>query len=81
MGIVPEPSSYPDESGDEGKYAGCDVCAVKCWTFEGLVGKVSSLGYLCTPEIPCLKKTGTKPPLFMGKDEKLPLLISIFMGL
>jgi uracil-xanthine permease len=71
------PASYEES---ESK-AGCDVCMVKCWTAEGCIGDTSALGYLCMPEIPCLTKKGVKPPLFMSKDAKLPLLMAIFMGL
>jgi len=34
---------------------------------------------LCTPQAPCLKKVD--PPMYLGKDEKLPFLLSTSMGL
>jgi len=59
---------------------GCDVCAVKCWTPEGFFGfSKYSYKYLCTPQLPCMGKVN--PPMFLGKDEKLPFLLSSSMGL
>ena len=59
---------------------GCDVCAVKCWTPEGCLGIGKyNWKFLCMPQAPCLKKPD--PPLFLGKDEKLPLILSATMGL
>ena len=59
---------------------GCDVCAVKCWTPEGCFGFGKyNWSFLCMPQAPCLKKVN--PPMFLGKDEKLPLLLSASMGL
>ena len=59
---------------------GCDVCAVKCWTPEGFFGfSKYNWKYLCTPQAPCFSKAN--PPMFLGKDEKLPLLLSASMGL
>ena len=59
---------------------GCDVCAVKCWTPEGLFGRGKyDWSFLCKPQAPCLQKVS--PPLFLGKDEKLPLVLSASMGL
>jgi len=57
---------------------GCDVCAVKCWTKEGCLGNYD-WGFLCKPQAPCLKKVA--PPMYLGKDEKLPLSLSASMGL
>jgi uracil-xanthine permease len=62
------------------KMNGCDVCAVKCWTPEGCFGFGKyNWSFLCMPQAPCLKKVN--PPMFLGKDEKLPLLLSASMGL
>jgi len=59
---------------------GCDVCAVKCWTLEGFFGfNKYSYKFLCMPQAPCFGKVS--PPLFLGKDEKLPFLLSASMGL
>lgn len=60
---------------------GCGVCAVKCWTMEGFLGDVSTLKYVCKPTCPCLSKGGVRPPKYLGKDDKLPLVISLTMGL
>jgi len=57
---------------------GCDVCAVKCWTKEGLIGNYD-WSFLCTPQIPCLK--AVDPPMYLGKDDKLPLSLSLSFGL
>ena len=35
--------------------------------------------FLCTPQAPCLKKPD--PPMYLGKDEKLPLVLSMSFGL
>jgi len=62
------------------KMNGCDVCAVKCWTPEGFFGfSKYNWKFLCMPQAPCFSKP--TPPLFLGKDEKLPLLLSASMGL
>lgn len=62
------------------KMNGCDVCAVKCWTYEGFFGfSKYSYKYLCTPQAACISKVN--PPMFLGKDEKLPFLLSSSMGL
>ncbi|EOD32357.1 hypothetical protein EMIHUDRAFT_253368, partial [Emiliania huxleyi CCMP1516] len=59
--------------------ANCEVCRVKCWTREGFFGKYS-YKYLCTPTVSCLGK-GANAPMWLGKDEKLPLLLSVVLGL
>jgi len=59
---------------------GCDVCAVKCWTAEGCFGAGTyDWKFLCMPQAPCLKKVS--PPMFLGKDSKLPLFVSLSFGL
>ncbi|KAJ8599569.1 hypothetical protein CTAYLR_004657 [Chrysophaeum taylorii] len=60
--------------------AGCGVCLVEP-SFDGLIGtKQYDYGYLCLPSMPWAKG-GVEPPMFLGKDEKLPLLLSLVMGL
>uniref|UniRef100_A0A7S0JG66 Uncharacterized protein n=1 Tax=Calcidiscus leptoporus TaxID=127549 RepID=A0A7S0JG66_9EUKA len=77
-----EPTSAPPASvsiaSAADKMNGCDVCAVKCWTKEGCLGSYD-WRFLCTPQAPCLKKVD--PPMYMGKDEKLPLTLSLSFGL
>ena len=67
-----------DESG-----AGCGVCLIKPWTKAGLIGSESyDYKYLCKPALlPWCIKGGAPPPYFFGKDAKLPLTLSLFLGL
>ena len=61
-----------DETG-----AGCDVCMPPI----ALVGADEyDYKYLCMPSMPW-SKGGVEPPQFLAKDEKLPLTLSLIMGL
>lgn len=66
----------------EEKSGGCDVCCVKPWTKEGFLG-LGQYNYkemCCTFGLPfCMKEVA--PPTFFSKDEKLPLIFSLFLGL
>jgi len=65
-----------DESG-----AGCGVCLIKPWTKEGCIGDGTyNWLSLCKPSMPW-SKGGVEPPMFLGKDAKLPLVLSLSMGL
>jgi len=65
-----------DESG-----AGCNVCCVDLKSEEGWLGlKKYDYKFLCMPSMPWTKG-GVSPPMWFGKDEKLPLLLSLFLGL
>jgi len=71
---VPEP--VKEEENEE--MGGCGVC---CPPDPDIVGlKKYNYGWLCTPQLPFLGG-GVSPPLFLGKDDKLPLLLAILMGL
>jgi len=61
---------------------GCDVCMMNCTKEENLLGlKKYNYGYLCKPQLlPWCKKEGAPAPRFFGKDEKLPLLLSLVLG-
>ena len=63
--------------------AGCGVCYIKPWTNEGCLGTQKyDYGYLCKPSLlPWCTKGGVPPPYFFGKDAKLPLTLSLFLGL
>mmetsp|Transcript_54375 Transcript_54375/g.100428 ORF Transcript_54375/g.100428 Transcript_54375/m.100428 type:complete len:686 (-) Transcript_54375:308-2365(-) len=63
---------------EEQKMAGCGVC---CPPDPDVLG-CSKYDYkwLCTPQLPCAAG-GVAPPLFLGKDERLPLLLAVLMGL
>ena len=41
--------------------------------------RVADWSFLCTPQAPCLKQPD--PPMYLGKDEKLPLVLSLSFGL
>jgi NCS2 family nucleobase:cation symporter-2 len=65
-----------DESG-----AGCNVCMLDLRTERGWIGsKIYNYKYLCTWSMPWTEG-GVLPPQFFGKDEKLPLFLSLFLGL
>ena len=69
---VAEPAMDDDETG-----AGCDVCMPPI----ALVGAEDyDYKYLCMPSMPW-SKGGVEPPQFLAKDEKLPLTLSLIMGL
>mmetsp|Transcript_156650 Transcript_156650/g.502832 ORF Transcript_156650/g.502832 Transcript_156650/m.502832 type:complete len:692 (+) Transcript_156650:64-2139(+) len=58
---------------------GCGVC---CWPDPDILGlKKYNYKWLCMPSLPCFSKDGVPPPVFLAKDEKLPLLLAIIMGL
>ncbi len=60
--------------------AGCGVCKITP-NEDGLIGwNRYPYGYLCWPSMPWTKG-GPAPPAFFGKDEKLPLILSLFLGL
>lgn len=59
--------------------AGCGVCCPPDPDVLGL--KKYDYKWLCMPTLPCLSKGGVPPPVFLGKDEKVPLLLAIVMGL
>lgn len=68
-----------DELAAQEKGAGCGVCMIEP-SLDGLVGfDRYDYGYLCMPQVPWLGKS--KPPAFLGKDEVLPLLLALIMGL
>lgn len=53
------------------------VCLIKPWTREGLIGsKKYDYKFLCMPSMPW-SKGGVEPPMFLDKDEKLPLLLAL----
>ena len=58
------------------------MCMVKCWTPDGLIGaREYDYKYMCMPNfLPWCGKGGVAPPTFFGKDAKLPLLLSLFLG-
>ncbi|KAH8076791.1 xanthine transmembrane transporter [Aureococcus anophagefferens] len=61
-----------DETG-----AGCNVCMPP----GGIVGADKyDYKYLCLPSMPW-SKGGVAPPKFLSKDERLPLLVALTMGL
>jgi len=61
--------------------AGCGVCLKNKCDADGLVGcNKYPYGYLCWPTMPW-SKGGVAPPAFFGKDEVLPLVLSLFLGL
>jgi len=65
------------EGEENAEKAGCDVCLPP----DGLFGwHKYSYKYLCMPTLPWAKG-GSNPPLFLGKDERLPLILSLTMGL
>lgn len=68
------------EEAPEEPFGGCDACSgVRC-SADGLIGlKQYNWKYLCTPSWPCLTKVVAPPILKPGA--KLPLLVSIIMGL
>ena len=69
---VAEAPADDDETG-----AGCDVCMPPI----ALVGADDyDYKYLCMPSPPW-SKGGVEPPQFLAKDEKLPLTLSLIMGL
>ena len=69
---VAEAPADDDETG-----AGCDVCMPPI----ALVGAEDyDYKYLCMPSMPW-SKGGVEPPQFLAKDEKLPLTLSLIMGL
>ena len=69
---VAEAPADDDETG-----AGCDVCMPPI----ALVGADEyDYKYLCMPSMPW-SKGGVEPPQFLAKDEKLPLTLSLVMGL
>lgn len=56
------------------------MCAITP-DFDGLVGvKQYDYSYLCMPSVPW-SEGGVEPPMFLGKDQKLPLLLALIMGL
>eukprot|EP00965_Chrysotila_dentata_P175676 5799670-Pleurochrysis_carterae.AAC.1 len=68
-----------DEIAAEEAGAGCGVCMLKP-TADDIFGfKYYDFRYLCTPSMPW-RKGGVAPPVFIGKDAKLPLLLSLIMG-
>eukprot|EP00971_Amphidinium_carterae_P089823 1778507-Amphidinium_carterae.1 len=57
---------------------GCGVC---CPPDPDVLGcKKYNYAWLCTPQLPC-RSGGVAPPLFLGKDDKLPLFLAVLMGL
>jgi len=58
---------------------GCDVCMINCAKKENCIGKYD-YKYMCTPSFLAACKGLGPPPFFFGKDEKLPLLLSLFLG-
>mmetsp|Transcript_54216 Transcript_54216/g.172087 ORF Transcript_54216/g.172087 Transcript_54216/m.172087 type:complete len:636 (+) Transcript_54216:123-2030(+) len=63
----------------EGRHEAFDICSGVSCTGEGLVGsKTYDYNFLCMPQLPGKKQN---PPMFLGKDAKLPLLVSVIMGL
>lgn len=76
------PAVVAQDLSEEEAGAGCGVCMIEP-SWDGVIGlKRYDYGYLCTPSIPCLGNgEGVAPPMFLGKDEKLPLMLSMIMGL
>ena len=74
--VGPRPSAVEDKS------AGCDVCFIKPWTKEGFfgTGQYNYMDMCCKFGLPfCMKEV--PPPTYFAKEEKLPLLFSLFLGL
>ncbi len=72
----PPAEREPDVQQEVG--VGChDVCPP-----AGLIGADKyDYKYLCTPSLPCLAEDGVDPPLFLAKDERLPLIPAMLLGL
>lgn len=69
----------PEVEAEAEPTGGCDVCSeVRC-SKKGILGDYD-WKWLCTPQVSC-SKGPLQPPPFLAKDEKLPLLVSIIMGL
>mmetsp|Transcript_116991 Transcript_116991/g.331065 ORF Transcript_116991/g.331065 Transcript_116991/m.331065 type:complete len:706 (+) Transcript_116991:59-2176(+) len=68
----------PAENGEQESKAGCGVCCPPDADVLGL--KKYDYKWLCLPQVPFMS-VGLKPPMFLSKDEKLPLLLAIIMGL
>jgi len=64
---------------DQETQGGCGVCCPPDPDVLGL--KKYNYKALCMPSLPCLSKEGVPPPVFLSKDEKLPLLVALIMGL
>ncbi|KAJ8598833.1 hypothetical protein CTAYLR_008546 [Chrysophaeum taylorii] len=76
-----EEAAESRELTEEEAGAGCGVCMIEP-SWDGIIGfKRYNYKYLCTPSVPCLTEGGVEPPMFLGKDEKLPLMLSLIMGL
>jgi NCS2 family nucleobase:cation symporter-2 len=67
----------PTAEQQEESMAGCGVCCPPDADILGI--KKYNYSWLCLPSLPCLG--GAKPPMFLSKDEKLPLLLALIMGL
>jgi len=66
------------EAPDEAEMVGCRVCCPPDPDILGL--KKYDYKWLCMPTLPCTAAGAAAPP-FMSKDDKLPLLLAIIMGL
>mmetsp|Transcript_34403 Transcript_34403/g.118591 ORF Transcript_34403/g.118591 Transcript_34403/m.118591 type:complete len:709 (+) Transcript_34403:71-2197(+) len=73
--------AMPEWKIKEEENLGCGVCCPLDLSLDGVVGsKRYDYKYLCMPSMPW-SKGGAEPPLFLGKDDRLPLLVAALMGL
>mmetsp|Transcript_20087 Transcript_20087/g.80139 ORF Transcript_20087/g.80139 Transcript_20087/m.80139 type:complete len:705 (+) Transcript_20087:131-2245(+) len=74
-----EPEEYVIDTEAEEAGAGCGVCMIEP-SLDGIIGlERYDYGYLCTPTLPWA--ADVPPPMFLGKDDKLPLMLALVMGL
>eukprot|EP00439_Symbiodinium_sp_Y106_P014080 s9004_g2.t1 len=68
------------EEGPKESFGGCDSCSGVSCTPDGLIGlNTYDWKYLCIPSLPCFGPA--KSPPLLKPDSKLPLMLSLIMGL
>mmetsp|Transcript_19329 Transcript_19329/g.36274 ORF Transcript_19329/g.36274 Transcript_19329/m.36274 type:complete len:653 (-) Transcript_19329:306-2264(-) len=68
------------EEAPKESFGGCDSCSGVSCTPDGLIGlNTYDWKYLCIPALPCFGPT--KSPPLLKPDAKLPLMLSLIMGL
>ncbi|CAE7585850.1 unnamed protein product [Symbiodinium sp. CCMP2456] len=69
-----------EEGPKESRFGGCDSCSGVSCTPDGLIGlNTYDWKYLCIPSLPCFGPA--KSPPLLKPDSKLPLMLSLIMGL
>ncbi|CAE7594308.1 unnamed protein product [Symbiodinium natans] len=70
-----------EEAPAKESFGGCDSCSGVSCTPDGLIGlNTYDWKYLCIPTLPCMGGPAKSPPL-LKPDAKLPLMLSLIMGL